>query len=99
MLYDNRPWLLFVLLGAGAAILLLPLLLFPLSPYNDIYQSMAFAMDQGKGLPYLGSWDQNFPGVVFYHWISIKLFGASDIGFRVIDLLNRVAISLLLFTL
>jgi hypothetical protein len=99
MLLDKRPAVLYVALGTSAALLLLPLLLFPLSSDNDTYQAMAFAMHRGKGLPYLGSWDQNFPGVVLYHLISIKLFGASDIGFRIIDLLNRVAISLLLFVL
>jgi hypothetical protein len=99
MVLDKSPKLVYTLLGLSAVVLLAPMLLIPLSPDNDTYQAMAFAMDKGKGLPYLGSWDQNFPGVVFYHWISIKLFGASDIGFRLVDLANRVIISLLLFSL
>jgi hypothetical protein len=99
MLQDKNPTLIYALLALSTVILLAPMLLIPLSPDNDTYQAMAFAMDQGNGLPYLGSWDQNFPGVVFYHWISIKLFGASDIGFRLVDLANRVIVSLLLLTL
>jgi hypothetical protein len=86
-------------LGVSAAILLSPLLLLPLNPDNDTYQSMAFAMAEGKGLPYLGSWDQNFPGIVFYHWLSQALFGLSEIGFRLIDILNRIAIALLVFNI
>jgi hypothetical protein len=95
----DRPGLTYVLLGLLAAAMLLPLLLVPMNSDNDTYQSMAFAMDQGKGLPYIGSWDQNFPGIVFYHWLSIKLFGLSDVGFRIVDLLNQVAIALITFAI
>ena len=95
----DRPVMLYSLLGSLAAVLLLPLLLIPLNSDNDTYQAMAFAMDQGKGLPYIGSWDQNFPGIVFYHWLSIKLFGLSDVAFRIVDLLNQVAIALIAFAI
>lgn len=89
----------YVLLGVVAGALLLPHLLLPLNSDNDTYQAMALAMEQGKGLPYLGSWDQNFPGVVFYHWIGIKLFGLSDLGFRLIDVLNRIVVALLCYVI
>ncbi len=95
----DRPVLTYVILGLLAAVMLLPLLLVPLNSDNDTYQAMALAMDQGKGLPYVGSWDQNFPGIVFYHWLSIKLFGLSDLSFRIVDLLNQVAIALMTFAI
>lgn len=96
---DPRSAAHYGLLALVTAILLFPLLLLPLNPDNDTYQAMAFALSEGKGLPYLGSWDQNFPGVVFYHWLSIKLFGLTELGFRIVDLLNRVAIALVVFAM
>lgn len=84
-------------LSALTVVLVLPVLLFPLNSDNDIYQSMAFAFVKGKGLPYLGSWDHNFPGIVAYHWLGIKLFGLSDLAFRIIDVCNRLGIAFLAY--
>jgi len=69
----------------GAAVILLVTLLLPLGFDNDLYQSMGWALYAYHGLPYVGSWDHNFPGIVFVHWASIALFGASDLGFRLFD--------------
>jgi hypothetical protein len=91
---------LYLVLSVIGVVMLLPLLIFyPLNPDNDTYQAMAFALDQGRGLPYLGSWDQNFPGIVFYHLAAIKLFGPTEFGFRLIDLINQLLVALLLFEL
>src|SRR6185312_7701875 len=67
-----------------AAIFLLPIHLFvPLNSDNDLYQAMAVALVKGKGLPYIGSWDVNFPGIVYIHALGIALFGNTDVGFRI----------------
>jgi hypothetical protein len=79
------------------ALLLSVHLLIPLNSDNDIYQSMAFAMSEGQGLPYVGSWDHNFPGIVAYHWFGIELFGLSDVSFRLIDVINRLLIAYLTY--
>lgn len=50
-------------------------------------------------LPYLGSWDVNFPGIVYIHWLSIALLGRSDLAFRMLDLLAEVAACLLFYKL
>lgn len=99
MKLPDRLTVIYALLAVLAAGMLLPLLLVPLNSDNDTYQAMALAMDRGRGLPYLGSWDQNFPGVVFYHWLSIKLFGLSDVAFRIVDLLNQLSITLITFAI
>ncbi len=73
-------------LVASAAILLVEILL-PLGFDNNIYQSMGLAMVRGDGLPYIASWDNNFPGIAYIHALSILLFGNSDLGFRLLDLI------------
>ncbi len=87
---DTVPLLLVM---AGAAIILLVTLLLPLGFDNDLYESMGWALYAYHALPYLGSWDHNFPGIVFVHWASIALFGASDFGFRLFDYLVHIAMA------
>jgi len=58
---------------------------------------MAWDLIKYGKLPYLGSWDHNFPGVVYIHAIGILLFGSSDTGFRIIDVLAHLATAYLLF--
>ena len=88
---SRRFELWFAIAVAGAALLLLVTLLLPLGFDNDLYESMGWALYAYHGLPYIGSWDHNFPGIVFVHWASIALFGASDLGFRSFDLIVHVA--------
>lgn len=85
--------------GVACAVLLLKHLLVPLNPDNDTYHAMAWQLYGYGHLPYLGSWDQNFPGIVYIHWLSIALFGNSAIGFRMVDALFHLANALLLFSL
>jgi 4-amino-4-deoxy-L-arabinose transferase-like glycosyltransferase len=79
-------------------LVLSPILLLPLSPDNSTYQSMGWELYHG-GLPYLSSWDMNFPGVVYLHTLSIWLFGNSDLGFRTLDLFFNIGICVLLYSL
>jgi hypothetical protein len=77
----------------GAAIILLVTLLLPLGFDNDLYEAMGWTLYAYHGLPYITSWDHNFPGIVFVHWASIALFGASDFGFRLFDYLIHIAMA------
>ena len=83
----------FCLAVCGASIILLVTLLLPLGFDNDLYESMGWALYAYHGLPYIASWDHNFPGIVFVHWASIALFGASDFGFRLFDYLVHIAMA------
>ena len=93
MIERSRETLPFVVAIIGAAILLLVTLLLPLGFDNDLYESMGWMLYAYHGLPYIASWDHNFPGIVFVHWASIALFGASDFGFRLFDYLVHIAMA------
>jgi hypothetical protein len=84
---------------AGTLVLLSIDLFLPLSLDNEIYQSMAMDLFRFGRLPYLGSWDQNFPGIVYIHWLSIVIFGKSVLGFRVFDLTLHLSMAWMLFSL
>ena len=87
----------FLVAVEGAAVLLLVTLLLPLGFDNDVYESMAWTLYAYHGLPYLASWDMTFPGIVFIHWASIALFGASDFGFRLFDYLVHIGMAALYY--
>ena len=93
----NAPDLSFFAAIVLAALILLVTLLLPLGFDNDVYQSMGWTLWAYHGLPYLASWDMNFPGIVFVHATSIALFGNSDLGFRIFDYLVHVAMSGMLY--
>src|SRR5687768_4732197 len=61
--------------------LFVPSLFVPMSSDNSIYQSMAYDLLQFGRMPYLGSWDQNFPGIVAIHAVVLAIFGGSDLAF------------------
>ncbi len=80
------------------AILLVELLL-PLSWDNWVYQTMGWDLYSYGKLPYLGSWDVNFPGIVYLHALCIALMGISDLAFRIFDVVFETATCLLLYKL
>ena len=89
----DRPYVwLFVALP-----LFVPSLFVPMSSDNSIYQSMAYDLLEFGKMPYLGSWDQNFPGIVAIHAVVIAIFGGSDLAFRIFDVLYQLAFCALLF--
>ena len=58
----------------------------PFGADNAVLHSMALDfVKQGK-VPYIGSWDNNFPGVVYVHALAILVFGPSDFGYRLLDI-------------
>jgi hypothetical protein len=74
-------------------------LLYPLNDDNAHYQSMALELLRFGKWPYIGTWDQNFPGVILFHIIPISLFGPSDFGFRLFDLILQIIFVLILYRL
>ncbi|MDP4199159.1 MAG: hypothetical protein Q8922_15080 [Bacteroidota bacterium] len=72
-------------------------LLFPLNDDNGHWESMAFDLIHFGRWPYVGTWDQNFPGMIVFHLVAILLFGPSDLGFRLLDVLLQTAAALMLF--
>jgi hypothetical protein len=59
---------------------------------------MAALLLEGR-LPYLGSWDQNFPGVLLVHVPQILLFGRSQLAFHIWDMLLQLVGAYYLFRL
>jgi hypothetical protein len=94
---SDRVWL-GAVLCVSAAFLSIELWL-PLSNDNEIYQSMANELYRFHRWPYIGTWDMNFPGIVFMHWTSIVLFGNSPFGFHLFDACLHVVLASVLFTL
>jgi hypothetical protein len=94
---SNRTWLVLLLIATAA--LLSTELWLPLSNDNEIYQSMANELFRFHRLPYVGTWDQNFPAIVGIHWLSIALFGNSAFGFHLFDVCLHVLLSAILFAL
>ncbi len=71
---------------AISAVMLALVLVEPFGADNAVLHSMALDwVKQGK-IPYIGSWDNNFPGIVYVHSLSIILFGPTDFGYRLFDL-------------
>lgn len=76
---------------ALSALLLSITFLYTPSGDNTLYMYMAELLTKGR-LPYIGSWDHNFPGIVFIHAIHVIPFGASAIGFHLFDSLCQLAL-------
>ncbi|HZK75823.1 MAG TPA: glycosyltransferase family 39 protein [Candidatus Kapabacteria bacterium] len=82
------------------ALIVLPaILLYPFNGDNDIYQAMGSVLYYYHGLPYLASWDHNFPGIVLLHALTIAWFGNSDLGFRSVEYLWQIATLFALYRL
>lgn len=87
MKFFERPLL--IALGISAVLLMI-VVASPLSVDNLIYQSMALDLLRHGKIPYLGSWDQNFPGIIPIHYAAIILFGEQDISFRFVDVILQL---------
>jgi hypothetical protein len=82
-----------------SALLLLLTLLKPLTFDNALYQTMAYNLHHFGKVPYIGTWDQNFPGIVYLHYFIIVVFGSSDIAVRWFDIIVQVLFAVYLFSL
>ncbi len=91
-----RPNSLLVPLLVINGALLAVIFLIPFNSDLDLYHAMGLELVRGR-LPYVGSWDHNFPAIVFVHALSIALFGKGYIGFRILDLAAHLGIALVLY--
>jgi hypothetical protein len=57
----------------------------PLGFDNAMYQTMALDLYRYGKVPYIGTWDQNFPGIIYIHYLAILFFGTSDLSIRWFD--------------
>ncbi len=62
----------------------------PLGFDNAMYQAMAVDLYRFGKVPYIGSWDQNFPGIIYIHYLAILLFGSSDFSIRIFDTIIQI---------
>ena len=46
---------------------------------------MALDLYRYGKVPYIGTWDQNFPGIIYIHYLAILIFGTSDLSIRCFD--------------
>jgi hypothetical protein len=60
-------------------------LTYPFNNDNALYAYMSALLLEGK-LPYLGSWDQNAPGILLVHMPQIVLMGRSQFAFHLWDI-------------
>ncbi len=84
-----------VLVGCGAFLSLT--LLFPFIEDNIPQAYIAQRLLHGE-LPYVGTWDQNYPGVLLFHLIAL-IFSTSALAFRSVDLVFEVWMVWVLFDL
>jgi hypothetical protein len=64
-------------------------LTYPFNNDNALYAYMADLALKGH-LPYIGSWDQNFPGIVLVHAVQILVSGHSQLAFHIFDILLQL---------
>jgi hypothetical protein len=88
-----------LLLALISGLVLPALCFYPFHTDHAIQQSMGLELYRYNGLPYIGSWDHNFPGTVLIHALGIALFGNSMLGFRLMELVMQIAIVFSLYAL
>ena len=80
---NARLWRIITLLsGLLIFSLILP---YPFCSDVSIQQWIAKRLVVDGALPFVGSWDNNFPGILLFHSLGILLFGNSELGFRIIE--------------
>jgi len=88
-----RTWLGLALLVC--ALIFSCTLTYPFNNDNTLYAYMADLALKGH-LPYIGSWDQNFPGIVAVHALQILVSGHSPLAFHIFDIVLQLVGSFLL---
>lgn len=69
---------------------------YPFNNDNALYAYMADLTLHGH-MPYVGSWDQNFPAIVAVHALQIIVCGHSQLAFHIFDIVLQLIGSVLLF--
>ncbi len=83
---------------AGGAALLSPLLTYPLGRDQGVFATIADVM-QGGGMPYRDAWDTKPPGIFYVFWLSFRLFGRSEMAPRLLDVLWTLATAVTVWAL
>jgi hypothetical protein len=73
----------------AAAVILSCTLTYPFNNDNTLYAYMAQLLLKGH-LPYIGSWDQNFPGIVGIQAVGQLVFGESQLAFHIYDIVLQL---------
>jgi hypothetical protein len=73
----------------GCAVIFSCTLTYPFNNDNALYAYMADLALKGH-LPYIGSWDQNFPGIVAVHALQILVSGRSPLAFHIFDIVVQL---------
>src|SRR3954470_12414615 len=89
----------FVPVLAISLAILLPELVVPFNHDSELYHSIGRLYSAFGRTPYLGSWDQNFPGIFYLHSAVIALFGTSPFAFRAVDIVAHLTTALLVAAL
>jgi len=95
MARDKWFWLALLLGG----VVLSPVLWYGLGMDQAVYAYDAWAWRTHHLLPYVGTWDQNFPGIFIIHRLATTLFGDSILGFRIFDFLAQLSSLAMIFYL
>ncbi len=80
----------------GCALLLAPTLTFRLGVDQGVFAYMGDQILHGRW-PYTGTWEADYPGLMFLQALEILVFGRSVVMFRVFDLLFQLGIALLIY--
>jgi hypothetical protein len=64
-------------------------LTYPFNNDNALYAYMGELLLHGR-LPYIGSWDQNFPAIVVVHSVQILISGHSQLAFHIFDVVLQL---------
>jgi len=77
-------------------VLLLPTLAYRIGVDQSSFAYIGGQLLQGRW-PYLGTWESDYPGMMFLHALEILVFGRSVAMFRVFDILTQLVVVLLIF--
>lgn len=85
-----------LLVLVGAAILLAPTLSYRMGVDQGAFAYIGDQFLMGNW-PYLGTWESDYPGMMFLHALELLMFGRSVVMFRVFDLLFQLGIVVFLY--
>ncbi|HUU34332.1 MAG TPA: hypothetical protein VMW48_09725 [Vicinamibacterales bacterium] len=70
---------------AACTLVLLPTLTFRMGVDQGVFAYMSAALLEGKW-PYVGTWESDFPGLIFLQAVQMLVLGKSIVAFRAFDL-------------
>ncbi len=91
--FDKHLWL---IIGVGSILMVL-VAVEPFGADNAVLHSMALDLVAHGRVPYIGSWDNNFPGIIYIHALSIVFFGSSPTAYRIFDIIIELAFAVFFY--